>query len=188
MHFVENKRMFQQIGRFNFKNAGRVIKSDTSICILPHVLNVFDKTPVFYNKNYTSFFWPKHEKLECVIFICKIQHFQTKHKKNMYFTIKYMCVGFLLNSMLEINGRIKIVLFFAAGECHYMGITEYMKFAFQKHVCFPGPSMKNLNVVFLYVKCNMFKHIIENTIIYNDKTHVFYNEQPCIFIHKICYP
>ena len=91
MHFVENKRMFQQIGRFNFKNAGEVIKSDTSICILPNVLNVFDKTPVFYIKNYTSFFSPKHEKLECVIFICKIQHFQTKHKKHVFYNKTYVC-------------------------------------------------------------------------------------------------
>jgi hypothetical protein len=43
--------MSQQIGTFNFKNAGEVIKFDTSICILPHVLNVFVKTLVFYNKN-----------------------------------------------------------------------------------------------------------------------------------------
>ena len=51
IHFVKNKRMSQQIGTFNFKNAGRVIKFDTSICILPHVLNVFVKTLIFYNKN-----------------------------------------------------------------------------------------------------------------------------------------
>ena len=53
MPFVKHKRMSQQIGTFDFKNAGTVIKFDTSICISPHVLNVFDKTPVFYNKNQT---------------------------------------------------------------------------------------------------------------------------------------
>ncbi len=35
--------------------------------------------------------------------------------------------------------------------------------------------------IYYNVKCNMFKHIIENTCLYDD-----YNEKPCNFIHKIC--
>ena len=49
-HFVENNKMSQQIGTFHFKNAGTVVRNDTSICIFPHVLNVFEKKLVFYNK------------------------------------------------------------------------------------------------------------------------------------------
>ena len=52
-HFVENNRMSKQIGTFHFKNAGKVVRNDTSICIFPHVLNVFEKTLYFTVKNKT---------------------------------------------------------------------------------------------------------------------------------------